>query len=115
MFARCAAINAWMTWGTIAFFAAGLFAIASHPQAARVAPRRWVVLTWTLATLMALVAVIGAGFPPLAQSLRWDVDPSLVTGVPSLVVLLILVPWWSFWLHGWLGSMPPAGAESLAS
>jgi hypothetical protein len=108
-------MNAWMTWGTIAFFAAGLFAVATHPQAGRVAPRRWVVLTLTLATLMALVAVIGAGFPPLAQSLRWDVDPSLVTGVPSLVVLLILMPWWSFWLRSWLGSMPPSGAESLAS
>jgi hypothetical protein len=108
-------INAWMTWGTIAFFAAGLFAVASHPQAGRLAQRRWVVLTWTLATLMALVALIGAGFAPLAQSLRWDVDSSLVTGVPSLVVLLVLVPWWSLWLRSWLGSMPPSGAESVAS
>ena len=75
------------------------------------APRRWIVLTWTLAALMTVVAVVGAGFPPLAQSLRWDLDPSLVTSVPSLVVLLVLVPWWSFWLRSWLGSVPPSGAE----
>jgi len=25
-----------------------------------------------------------------------------------------LVPWWSFWLRGWLGSMPPSGGEPLA-
>jgi fucose permease len=104
-------INAWMTWGSIAFFAAGLFVAASHPEAGRVAPRGWIVLTRTLASLMAIVAVVGAGFPPLAQSLRWDLDPSLVTGVPSLVVLLVLVPWWSFWLRGWLGSVPPSGVE----
>jgi hypothetical protein len=108
-------INAWMTWGTVAFFAMGLFAVASHPDAGRVAPRPWIVLTWMLATLMAVVAVVGAGFPPLAQSLRWDLDPSLVTAVPSLVVLLILVPWWSFWLRGWLGSPPPSEPEPLAS
>jgi hypothetical protein len=104
-------INAWMTWGSIAFFAAGLFAAASHPEAGRVAPRSWIVLTRTLATLMVIVAVVGAGFPPLAQSLRWYLDPSLVTGVPSLVVLLVLVPWWSFWLRGWLGSVPPSGVQ----
>ena len=104
-------INAWMTWGTIAFFAAGLFAAASHPEAGRMAPRRWIVLTWTLAALMTVVADVGAGFPPLAQSLRWDLDPSLVTSVSSLVVLLVLVPWWSFWLRSWLGSVPPSGAE----
>ena len=108
-------INAWMTWGSISFFAAGLFVAASHPEAGRVAPRRWILLTRTLAALMLVVAVLGAGFPPLAQSLGWDLDPSLVTGVPSLVVLLVLVPWWSFWLRGWLGSVPPSGAEALTS
>jgi hypothetical protein len=108
-------INAWMTWGTIAFFAVGLIAVASHPAAGLVAPRRWITLSWTLATLMALVALVGAGFPPLAQSAKWDVDPTLVTGVPSLVVLLVLVPWWSFWLRGWLGSISPSEPEPEAS
>jgi hypothetical protein len=108
-------INSWMTWGTIAFFAVGLFAVASHPQAASLVPRGWVVLTWILAALMTVVAIIGAGFPPLAQSLKWDVDPNLVTGVPSLVVLLILVPWWSFWLRRWLGSMTVLGDDPGAS
>jgi len=104
-------INAWMTWGSIAFFAAGLFAAASDSEAGRGAPRGWVVLTRTLATSLVIVAVVGAGFPPLAQSFRWDLDPSLVTGVPSLVVLLVLVPWWSFWLRSWLGSVPASGVE----
>jgi hypothetical protein len=93
----------------------GLLAVAGHPAAGLVAPRRWITLTWTLATLMALVVLVGAGFPPLAQSVKWDVDPSLVTGVPSLVVLLILVPWWSFWLRGWLGSIAPSEPEPEAS
>jgi hypothetical protein len=108
-------INAWTTWGTVGFFALGLFAVATHPRTRSAAPSRWIVLTWILAVMMVVVAVVGAGFPPLAQSLRLDVDTSLVTGVPSLVVLLILVPWWAFWLRRWLGSVAASGDEAIAS
>ena len=65
--------------------------------------------------LLVLVAVLGAGFPALARSMGWDVDPNLVVGAPSLVILLILLPWWALWLRAWLGHAAPPEAEPAAS
>ena len=56
-----------------------------------------------------VVAVATLGFPPLADALGWRVDPGIVTGVPSLVILLVLVPWWALWLRRLLGSELPSG------
>ena len=60
-----------------------------------------------LGSLMLLVAVATLAFPPLADALGWRVDPGIVTGVPSLVILLVLVPWWALWLRRLLGSELP--------
>jgi len=38
--------------------------------------------------------------------LQWNLDANLVTGVPSLVALLILIPWWALWLRAWLREEP---------
>jgi uncharacterized membrane protein YhaH (DUF805 family) len=48
---------------------------------------------------MIVVAVATLGLPPLADALRWNFDSGLVTGVPALLILLVLVPWWALWLR----------------
>jgi hypothetical protein len=110
-------MQAWATWGLLVAFGVGLLAAAGLAADRPGVPRGWVALTRVLAGLMVVVAVVGAGFPPVAQSLHWDVDPQLVTGAPSLAILLVLIPWWSLWLRRWLGlstdslgeDEPPAG------
>jgi len=108
-------MQSWMTWGLVSFFGIGLFAAASLCAATHLAPRGWSLLSRALAALLVLVAVLGAGFPPLAHSMGWDVDPNLVVGAPSLVILLILLPWWALWLRAWLGHAAPPEAEPAAS
>jgi hypothetical protein len=104
-------MQSWATWGLVTAFAIGLLATAGLAAGSPGVPRGWTVLTRVLAALMLVVAVLGAGFPLVAQSLYWDVDPQLVTGVPSLAVLLVLIPWWSLWLRSWLGTAANTLAE----
>ena len=52
---------------------------------------------------MVAIAVWIAGFPLLANALRLQVDVDTITAIPSLVVLLVLMPWWALWLRSWLG------------
>jgi len=99
-------VMAWMQWGLVAFFAVGLVAAASLAREKERVPRGWRVLTIWLAVLLVVIAVVGAGFPPLAKTLQWNLDANLVTGVPSLVALLILIPWWALWLRAWLREEP---------
>jgi hypothetical protein len=98
-------IQTWMLAGLLVGFGIGLVALAmlvGHPWTTR----GWRLLSGVLGVLMLVVAVLLVGFPPLANAMRWDVDPNLVTGVPSLVVLLVLVPWWALWLRRLLASEP---------
>jgi hypothetical protein len=99
-------IQNWMQWGLAVSFAVGLVAAASLARQSDGVPRGWRLLTTWLAVLLAVIAVVGAGFPPLAGAMQWDIDANLVTGVPSLIALLVLIPWWALWLRAWLREEP---------
>ena len=100
-------IQTWSIAGTLVAFAVGLLLVASLGRGSRAAPAGWLRLSMALGSLMLLVAVATLGFPPLADALGWRVDPGIVTGVPSLVILLVLVPWWALWLRRLLGAELP--------
>lgn len=92
-------IQAWMIVGPLVGFGVGLLAVAAL-AAGTWLPDGWRRLSGLLGGLLLVVALLLVGFPPLGNALGWQVDPNLVTGVPSLVVLLVLVPWWALWLRG---------------
>ena len=76
------------------------------PRTTEGVPRAWGALSVLLGLLLLAVAVINAGLPPLANSAGWQIDTNLVAGVPSLLVLLVLIPWWALWLRSWLREEP---------
>ena len=95
----------WMLAGTLVAFGLGLVAVAA--SAAPLA-RGWGSLTRWLGVILFAVALANVGFPPLADALRLSLDPGQVTGVASLLVLLVLVPWWALWLRRLLAETPLA-------
>lgn len=95
-------IQSWLVNGAVALFGVAVLLVADAASDMAVAPG-WTRLGGWLGALLLLDAVFSLGFPPLAQALRLDVDTDLVTGVPSLVVLMVLVPWWLLWFRRLLG------------
>ncbi len=99
-------VQSWLTYGAVVIFAIGFLAIASAARQTEGVPRAWGALSVLLGVLLLAVAVINAGLPPLANSAGWQIDTNLVAGVPSLLVLLVLIPWWALWLRSWLREEP---------
>ena len=97
-------VQSWATWGALSLMAVGLVIAGRTGRESGAVPRGWATLTVWLGVLTPIVAIVGAAFPPLASSQHWNVDPGLVTGLPSLIVLLVLVPWWALWLRGILAA-----------
>ncbi len=97
-------VEFWLISGMLVVFGAGLLAIASLARERDDLPGGWTTLTWVLGILLPIIAVVGVAVPPLARSLQLQIDIDLITGLPSLLVLLVLVPWWALWLRGWLGA-----------
>jgi hypothetical protein len=95
-------IQGWSIAGTLVAFAVGLLLVGSLGRRSLAIPTGWLRLSTWLGVLMIVVAVATLAFPPLANALRWDVDPDVVTGIPSLLILLVLVPWWALWLRSLL-------------
>jgi hypothetical protein len=100
-------VQTWLLAGSVALIGLGL---AAAPRAAREAPGvppGWRRLTAVLALLMVLIAIWITGLPLVVDPLGLRIDVDTITAIPSLVVLLILVPWWALWLRAWL-----AGGEA---
>lgn len=100
-------VEFWLISGMLVVFGVGLLAMASLARERDDLPGGWTSLTLVLGILLPLIAVVGVAVPPLARSLDLQFDVDLLTGLPSLLVLLVLVPWWALWLRSWLGE--PAG------
>ena len=105
-------IQNWAIWGSLALIAVGLWTVGDVSRERGNVPRGWATLSSWLGVLTMIVAIVGAAFPPLASAQRWNVDPGLVTGLPSLIVLLVLVPWWALWLRSILATNPAAGSSA---
>jgi hypothetical protein len=101
-------VQTWLLAGFLGLVGAGLLAAAGTARRSAEVPRGWTTLTTVLAGLMVAIAVWIAGFPLLANALRLRLDVDTITGIPSLGVLLILVPWWALWLRSWLGGPAPS-------
>jgi hypothetical protein len=101
-------VQIWLLAGCLALFGAGLFAAVTAALESPEAPPGWARLTALLAGVLVIVAIWVVGFPLLANAMALHVDVNAITGLPSLIVLLILVPWWALWLRAWLGRAPPA-------
>jgi hypothetical protein len=108
-------VQTWLLAGFLSLVGAGLFATAGAARRSAVVPRGWTALTTVLAVLMVAIAVWIAGFPLLANALRLQVDVDTITAIPSLVVLLVMVPWWALWLRSWLGGVAPASSADIYS
>jgi hypothetical protein len=102
-------VQSWSVWGALAVIAVGLWAVGSLARERAFVPRGWATLSAWLGALTLIVAIVGAAFPPLASAQHWNVDPGLVTGLPSLIVLLVLVPWWALWLRSILAAQSASG------
>jgi hypothetical protein len=102
-------VQTWLLAGFLALVGAGLVAAAGAARQSADVPRGWTTLTMVLAVLMIAIAVWIAGFPLLANAMRLHLDVDTMTAIPSLVVLLVLVPWWALWLRSWLGAPAPSG------
>jgi hypothetical protein len=102
-----ASIQNWSIAGALVAFAVGLLLVAALGRGSSAVPAGWLRLSLWLGVLMIVVAAATLGFPPLADALRWNVDAGLVTGVPALLILLVLVPWWALWLRRLLQPVPP--------
>jgi hypothetical protein len=100
-------VQTWLLSGFLFLVGAGLVAAVGAARQSADVPRGWTTLTTVLAVLMVAIAIWIAGFPLLANALSLQVDVDTITAIPSLVVLLVLVPWWALWLRSWLG-----GAEA---
>jgi hypothetical protein len=96
-------VEFWLISGMLLVLGVGLLAAASLARERDDVPRGWARLTLVLGILLPIISLVGTGFPLLADRLGLQVDVALVTGLPSLIVLLILVPWWALRLRGWLG------------
>lgn len=100
-------LQQWLLYGSLVVFAIGLVLLAAVARGR--GARGWGSLSLWLGVLLAATAVFGAGFPPLANAMGWDLNVDLVTGVPSLVALLAVLPWWLLWLRRLLSEPSPAG------
>jgi hypothetical protein len=96
----------WMVWGLLIFFAIGLVAAAATNEETAPSSRAWLAMSRWLGVVMVLVAILFVGLPPLADAMRWDIDAGTISGVLSLVVLLVLVPAWALWLRRLLAAEP---------
>ena len=90
-------LQQWLLYGSLVVFAIGLVLLAGRARGRGV--QGWGALSLWLGVLLAATAVFGAGFPALAGAMSWDVNVDLITGVPSLVLLLVVLPWWLLWLR----------------
>jgi len=95
-------VQTWLLAGFLVLVGAGLFAAIRAARESPEVPRGWATLTAVLAAVLVGVAIWVVGFPLLANALAWRIDVNAITGLPSLIVLLILVPWWALWLRAWL-------------
>jgi hypothetical protein len=95
-------VQIWLLAGFLMLLGAGLFAAVSAARESPEVPRGWATLTALLAAVLVVVSIWVVGFPLLADALALRLDVNTITGIPSLVVLLILVPWWALWLRAWL-------------
>jgi len=95
-------VQIWLLAGFLILFGAGLFAALRAARESPGVPRGWASLTALLAAVLVVVAIWVVGFPLLANALALHVDVNAITGLPSLIVLMILVPWWALWLRAWL-------------
>ena len=100
-------VQIWLLAGFLALFGAGLFAALGAARESPQVPRGWATLTALLAAVLVIVAIWVVGFPLLANAMALHVDVNAITGLPSLIVLLILVPWWALWLRTWLARAAP--------
>jgi hypothetical protein len=101
-------VQIWLLAGFLGLFGSGLLAAVSAARVSSEAPPGWARLTALLAVVLVIVAIWIVGFPLLANAMALHVDVNAITGLPSLIVLLILVPWWALWLRAWLGGPPAA-------
>jgi hypothetical protein len=99
-------MQTWMIWGVLIFFAIGLIAASGRGDEAPESPRAWLAMSRWLGVVMVAVAIFFVGLAPLADALRWDIDAGTISGVLSLIVLLVLVPWWALWLRRLLAAEP---------
>ena len=106
-------VQTWLLAGFLALVGAGLLAAVGAARRSADVPQRWTTLTTVLAVLMIAIAVWIVGFPLLANALSLRRDVDTITAIPSLVVLLVLVPWWALWLRSWLGSTEATGQPNL--
>ena len=100
-------LQQWLLYGSLIAFAIGL-ALIARLAGGNDRLRGWSTLSAWLGALLVATALFGAAFPPLADALRWDVNVDLITGVPSLVALLVVLPWWLLWLRRLLAEPAPA-------
>jgi hypothetical protein len=106
-------VQTWLLSGFLASVGIGLLAAASAAREAPPVPRGWTALTSSLAVALLVIGVWIVAFPLLANALGMRIDVNTITAIPSLIVLLILVPWWALWLRSWLGSSAtPIEAQS---
>src|SRR5439155_21125902 len=94
-------VQTWLLAGFLALVGSGLLAAVGAARRSADVPQGWTTLTTVLATLMIAIAVWIVGFPLLANALSLRLDVDTITAIPSLVVLLVLVPWWALWLRSW--------------
>ena len=90
-------LQQWLLYGSLVAFAIGLVLVAGVARGRGFGG--WGSLSLWLGVLLVATAIFGAGFPPLASGLNWDLNVDLITGVPSLVALLVVLPWWLLWLR----------------
>jgi hypothetical protein len=100
-------VQIWLLAGCLVLFGAGLFAAVRAARESPAAPGRWATLTALLAAVLVIVGIWIVGFPLLANAMALHVDVNAITGLPSLIVLLVLVPWWALWLRAWLARAAP--------
>jgi hypothetical protein len=100
-------VQTWLLAGFLVLVGAGLFAAVRAARESPAAPRGWATLTAVLAAVLVAVGIWIVGFPLLANAMALHVDVNAITGLPSLIVLLVLVPWWALWLRAWLARAAP--------